>query len=123
MATIKSLEELQVWKHSRELVNEVYRGLDGCDDHAFRDQICRSAISVMNNIAEGFERNGNREFIQFLKISKGSGGKLKSMLYLGEDLGYFDKETASKLRNDIDKIIFKTGGLIKHLKQFKTRKI
>ena len=94
MGTIKNFEDLQIWISARNLVNLVYTDFNSCNDYVFRSQICRAALSVMNNIAEGFCRYSDAEFAYFLNISKGSSGEVKSMYYLGEDLHYVITETA-----------------------------
>ncbi|MEN9638335.1 MAG: hypothetical protein RLZZ262_203 [Bacteroidota bacterium] len=84
MATIKTFEDLEIWQDSRVLAKEVYRIVshpNASIEFSLRNQIIRSSGSVMDNIAEGFERNGNREFKQFLSIAKGSCGEVKSQLY------------------------------------------
>ena len=95
MATYESFEELQVWQKARQLVNEVYtltknsafgRDLD------LRNQIRRAAVSVMSNVAEGFERGGTGEFVQFLSLAKGSAGEVRSQLYVAHDQGYLSQE-------------------------------
>jgi four helix bundle protein len=91
MVKADQFEKLEVWKASRCLASMVYRlsaegGLAG--DASLRNQLRRAAISVMSNIAEGFERNGNREFVQFLALAKGSCGELRSELFAALDGGY-----------------------------------
>ncbi|MEM7698514.1 MAG: four helix bundle protein [Verrucomicrobiota bacterium] len=95
-------EDLRIWREAREQARLVY-----CDfgfetpaerDFGFRDQIQRAAVSVMNNIAEGFERFSKREFAHHLGIAKGSCGEVRSMFYLAEDLGYLPSETAEERR-------------------------
>ena len=81
MATIKRFEDIEAWKKARELTREVYRHSKVgpfSKDFGLRDQIRRAAVSVMSNIAEGFERGGNKEFMQFLAIAKGSVGEIES---------------------------------------------
>lgn len=91
-------EDLRIWQQSRLLVAEVYRDLRGCGDHGFRDQIQRAALSVMNNIAEGFERRTRRDFAHFLDLAKGSAGEVRSMTHAADDLGYLSRESAERLR-------------------------
>lgn len=91
-------EDLRIWQAARKQAGQLYRvtGPDSlCSrDFGFRDQIQRAAVSVMNNIAEGFERGFQTEFSRFLKIAKGSCGEVRSMLYLAEDLEYLTPEEA-----------------------------
>jgi four helix bundle protein len=100
MATIKRFEDLEVWKLAFEIANQVYDlTLDErfSRDFALRDQMRRCAISVFSNIAEGFERDGNREFINFLSIAKGSCGELRSQAAFAHRRGYLSDEQLSAL--------------------------
>ena len=99
MGTIKNFEDLDLWKHAREMVNLIYPDFAKCKDFTFRNQITAAGISIMNNISEGFCRKTDAEFRQFLNISKGSSGEVKNMYYIAEDQGYTDNETASDRRN------------------------
>ena len=94
---IEKFEDLQIWQKARILSSICYRTFSENKDYGFKDQIQRAAVSVMNNIAEGFERMGNKEFRKFLFISKGSCGEVRSMLYLALDLRYISQ-------NEFDKI-------------------
>lgn len=88
---VKQFEELEVWKESRRLTKEIYRLTKGdkfWKDFALCGQIQRAATSIMSNIAEGFERGGNQEFIQFLYVAKGSCGEVRSQLYVALDQSY-----------------------------------
>jgi four helix bundle protein len=94
MASLKCFEDLEVWQKSREFAKEIYsisKGSRLSRDLILRDQIIRCAISINSNIAEGFERGGTGEFIQFLSIAKGSAGELRSQLYIVLDQGYIDE--------------------------------
>ena len=88
---IERFEEIEAWKEARKLVKEIYSCFSKCQDFAFRGQIQRAGISIMSNIAEGFERNTNKEFINFLSIARGSLAEVKSLLYTANDIGYIDK--------------------------------
>ena len=79
---IEKFEDIIAWQKSKEFALEIYNLFENCKDYSFRDQIQRAAISVMNNIAEGFERKSNKDFQKFLFISKASCGEIRSMLYL-----------------------------------------
>ncbi len=119
MATIRKFEDLIVWQKSRYLCKEIYRISSSTQlkrDFALKNQITKTAGSVMDNIAEGFERDGNKEFCQFLSISKGSIGELKSQLYRCFDASYIDEALFQKLYSEADLLANMTGSLIRKLK-------
>ena len=94
MAAFKAFDEIGVWKEARKLVNEIYSLTcrePFCRDFGMRDQIQRAAVSICSNVAEGFERRGNKEFINFLWIAKGSAAEVASQLYHANDLGYVNE--------------------------------
>ncbi len=91
MSTVKRFEDLEIWKEARRLSNVIFRLTFETDlnkEFRFKEQIKSSSGSVMDNIAEGFERDGNLEFRQFLSIAKGSAGEVRSQLYRVFDYGY-----------------------------------
>ncbi len=91
---MRTFEEIEAWQLSRELALDVYRVSREslfAKDFGLQDQIRRAAVSIMSKIAEGFERGGNKEFINFLCIAKGSCGEVRSQLYVAFDQGYVDK--------------------------------
>lgn len=115
----KSFEEIDVWKKARELVNFIYRftkNKEFSKDFSLTDQIRRAAVSVMSNIAEGFERGSNTEFIQFLYIAKGSAGEVRTQLYISLDLGYITKGDFQKGKELCLDISGQLSGLIQYLK-------
>lgn len=85
---IEKFEDIIAWQKGRQLTKLIYESLKENKDYGFKDQLFRSAVSIMNNIAEGFERRGDKELKYFMFIAKGSCGELRSMLYLANDLGY-----------------------------------
>ena len=89
---IEKFEDLIVWKDAMRLVVEVYEQMKECRDFGFKDQIQRSSVSIPSNIAEGYERQSNKEFIQYLYIAKGSCGELRTQLYLAINIRLMDKE-------------------------------
>ena len=119
MGTIKNFEELGIWKLSRELVNLIYSDFRLCRDFTFRNQITGAGISIMNNISEGFFRNSDSEFRQFLNIAKGSAGEVKSMYYIAEDQNYVSNELALDRRSRCQLIMAGTSNLMKYLKSTK----
>jgi len=120
MATIKDFEELIAWQKARELARNIWKLTmqePFSKDFSLRDQIHRSSGSVMDNIAEGFERGGNKEFIHFLFISKGSLAEVKSQLYRAIDRNYIDEECMNGKKQQIDELANTIGGLINYLKK------
>lgn len=92
----RSFEELEVWKKALEMSKLIYKLTETADfkkDYSLTDQIRRASVSVLSNIAEGFERGSNAEFLQFLYIAKGSCGEVRSQLYLVRELGYIDNSS------------------------------
>ena len=81
------------WQKARELTREVYKAFRDCRDYGFRDQIQRAAVSVMSNVAEGFESGTRQEFLNYLYIAKGSAGEVRAQIYAAHDIGYLNIET------------------------------
>ena len=127
MATITRFEDIEAWKKSRELNREVYR-ITRSDtfarDFGLRDQIRRASISVMSNIAEGYERDGNAEFRQYLYIAKGSAGEVRAQLYAALDAEYIDQPTFDRVTALAFDTVRLIKGFIRYLEQsdFKGRK-
>jgi four helix bundle protein len=109
---VEKFEDLIVWKDSMRLAVEVYEQSKECRDFGFRDQIQRSSVSVPSNIAEGYERQSNKEFIQYLYIAKGSCGELRTQIYLAINIGIIDKEKGMELLEKTKKISAMLYGLI-----------
>lgn len=100
MAKITRFEDIDAWKKARELTSAIYavcRTEGFARDFGLRDQIRAAAVSAMSNIAEGYERDGNAEFRQFLYIAKASPGEVRSQLYVALDAGYIDELTFRRL--------------------------
>lgn len=103
MSKAQKFEDLTIFQKARELCKEVYAVTKEGEFHKdvrFVQQIHASAGSVMDNIAEGYERDGNKEFINFLYIAKGSCGEVRSQIIRASDVGFIDKDTATRLYND-----------------------
>ena len=95
MATIEKFEDIEAWKSARELARCVYdltRTEPFCRDFALCNQLRRALVSVVSNIAEGFERAGNKEFLQFLSVAKGSCGEVRAQLYIAFDQAYINED-------------------------------
>ena len=105
----RSFENLTIWQQSRVFVGSIYDAMADVKDYGFRDQIQRAAVSIMNNIAEGFDSGSDAKFINYLNIAKGSCSEVRSMLYLCEDLGFCDSETRLNLQNAVKRI---TAGIV-----------
>ena len=124
MSTIRRFEDLEAWKIARELTKEVYRVTKNdlfIRDYGLRDQICRASVSIMSNIAEGFERDGNKEFANFLSIAKGSSGEVRSQLYVALDQNYISEAEFSLIYNKATENSRVISGLINYLSQAKMR--
>ncbi len=120
MPTIKNFEDLDIWQLSRQLNIKIIpylKFLAEIKDYALKNQLESSAGSVMDNIAEGFERNGNREFIQFLAISKGSLGEVRSQLHRLFDREILDKEKFDGLQNECLLLGSKIGAFMNYLRK------
>ncbi len=113
---IVRFEDLIAWQKGQDLAIDVYKNFTSCKDWEFRNQLTRAVVSISNNIAEGFDRNTNREFKQFLHISRASCSEVKSMLYLARRLGYLPDDKAGILINQSVEISRIINGLIKSLK-------
>jgi len=124
MATFRRIEEIVAWQRARELARRIYFhfGKEAfARDFALRDQIRKAAISALSNIAEGFEREGKREFIQFLAIAKGSIGEIKSQLYIARDQGFIDDGDFERLFELTDEVCRTVAGLMTYLRSSPTR--
>ena len=120
MATFKTFEEITAWQKSRELTKLVYdvtKREKFARDYALRDQIRRASVSIMSNIAEGFERSGTAEFNQFLATAKGSAGEVRAQLYVALDQGYLEQDLFDRLTFLATEVSRMTSGLMKYLRQ------
>ncbi len=113
--TIEKFEDILAWQKAKSLSLLVYTLFKTNKDYAFRDQIQRASVSIMNNIAEGFERKGNKELSHFLFIAKGSCGELRSMFYLALELHYISEKDFQKLYTESMEISKMLSGFIKTL--------
>jgi four helix bundle protein len=116
---VTRFEDLEIWQLARELCKYVFLVTSQepfCNDFRFRDQMRAAAGSSMDNISEGFERGGNKEFLQFLSVSKSSCAEVRSQSYRGYDQAYITQEQFNEILSKTDLLSRKTSNLIKHLK-------
>jgi four helix bundle protein len=116
---VKNFEDLEIWKDARALTRGIYqltRDSKFSKDYGLRDQIRRAAVSIMSNIAEGFERGGNQEFIQFLYVAKASCGEVRSQLYVAVDQSYVVQKDCEELRKSFRRLSIMISNLIDYLK-------
>lgn len=116
---LKKIEDIEVWNKAREFcreIFEVYSEEPFCRDYGLKDQINRASGSIMDNIAEGFGRMGNREFINFLSYSKGSCLEVKSQIYRALDRNYIGEERAKELLKKLNVIDTQIGSFMNYLK-------
>lgn len=121
---ISRFEELPVWKDARNLTKEVYRITNTGDfskDYRLKDQVRSSSVSMMSNIAEGFESQTTKQFIRYLYIAKGSCGEFRSQLYVSLDVGYLNEATANKLIAEAESISKQFSGLINYLEGYENK--
>lgn len=118
MATITSFEEIQSWQKARELTKVIYkttRAKEFSDDYDLKKQIRRASVSIMANIAEGFERGGTNEFVNFISIAKGSSGEMQSHLYVALDQEYITQDVFDKLYNEYKSVGKMLGSFMNYL--------
>ena len=117
MKNVEVFEDLVVWQEAKDLAGVIYKTFDGLRDFGFKDQIQKAAVSVMNNIAEGFERGSDADFLRFLFISKASCGEVRSMVYLARDLNYIEEDKANEIKEKCRRLARGLASFIKYLKQ------
>ena len=118
MAAIKRFEDIAAWQEARFLVKAVYHATERgafARDYALRDQVRRAAVSIMSNIAEGFERNSDKEFRHFLYVAKASAGEVRSLLYIAHDLAYIEEAAYQQLAEQFTRLGRQLAGFIKYL--------
>jgi four helix bundle protein len=118
LAKVERFEDLRAWQMARDLTADLYKATEGerfAKDFGLREQIRRAAISAMSNIAEGFERNTDKELQRFLYMAKGSIGEVRSHLHLAADLGYLRPTESKELRSKAEKISRSVSAFISYL--------
>jgi four helix bundle protein len=116
----QSFEKLEVWKRACRLAVDVCRSLAKCTHYALRDQMQRAAISIASNIAEGSERDSRRDFIRYLRISKGSAAELRTQTYIAGRLGLLSNTQTSRFAQECREISAMLQGLIRSMKRPQT---
>ena len=119
MSTFQSFEEIEVWQKARQLTREVYKVSSKgafAKDFGLRDQMRRACVSIMSNIAEGYERGGTKEFLQYLSVAKGSAGEVRSQLYVASDQDYLTESVFEELSNRAKEISRMLTGLMSYLR-------
>ena len=120
MAQINRFEDLPIWRKAREIAGQVYGMTESgrfAQDPGLSDQVRRAAVSVMSNIAEGFERATNKDFVRFLSISKASLAEVRSQFYLATDLKYIDQHVQEQLNQKMADLGYEIGGFIRYLQK------
>ena len=118
MSAFQRFEDIEAWQKARELTKAIYAlSNDGqfARDFGLRDQIRRASVSIMSNIAEGFGRGGNKEFMQFLSTAKGSAAEVQAQLYVALDAGYINQEQFQKLYSETEATARMIAGLLRYL--------
>jgi four helix bundle protein len=124
MATFERFEDIEAWKKARLIASVIYKLTAAGEftrDYGLKDQIRRAAVSVLSNIAEGFEREGNTEFCRFLAIAKGSCGEVRAQLYVALDQHYITTEQFDAAAHQAVEVSRMISGLIKYLHQSELR--
>ena len=119
MVKITKFEDIESWKKAQRLTNQIYQTTatgEFVRDFSLKDQIRRASVSVLSNIAEGFERGGDKEFLQFLAIAKGSCGEVRAQLYVALDQGYLSPEVFDQLSKNATEVSQLLSGFIRYLK-------
>jgi len=117
---IGKFEEIEAWQEGRALIGEVYRITGSSEfnaDRNLKDQLRRAAVSIVANIAEGFERGSKRQLAQFLAQARGSAGEVRSLLYVAHDLGYIPDEAFESLMEQAVKVARLITGFIRYLSE------
>ena len=120
MGKIERFEDIESWKIAREITRLIYEESSTGNfskDFALVNQIRRASISILSNIAEGFERGGNKEFLNFLAIAKGSCGEVRAQLYVALDQNYIDEKQFKEISSKLSETSRMISGLMKYLQQ------
>src|SRR5438477_7908623 len=107
----QSFEDLEVWQRGCRLAVDVFKTFASCRNFTMQDQLQRASLSIPSNVAEGYERNSNKEFVRFLNIAKGSGGELRTQLYISRKLDFLTKTDFNRLAVESKEISAMLHGL------------
>ncbi len=106
-------ERLDVWKRACRLSVEIYKAFASCRDYGFKDQITRSSLSIASNIAEGLEKESDKDKARFINIAQGSGAELITQIYIGIEIGYIEKSSGLQWVKENNEILRMLNGLKK----------
>lgn len=123
MGKIERFEDIEAWQEARALVRAIYsltRTSPLATDRSLRDQLQRAAVSVMANIAEGFERGSNRQFVQYLLQARGSAGEVRSLLYAARDVGLVGEEESERATEQATLVARLLSGFVRYLRRTPT---
>ena len=121
---IRKFEDIESWKRARQLTNQIYQTTGTgkfARDFGLKDQVRRASISIFSNIAEGFERGGDKEFLQFLAMAKGSCGEVRAQLYIAFDQGYLAQDVFEGLAKNTVEIGQLISGFMKYVSNSELR--
>jgi len=116
-------EDLKVWQKAQQVFLAMNDALKESKMFFFKDQMLRASLSISNNIAEGFERKSNKEYLYFLYVAKGSCGEVRSMLHLGKQMKLYSKEFAEKMHAECLEVSYMLNGLIKSIGKAKSQEL
>lgn len=124
MAKIEKFEDIIAWQKALELSDLIYKVTNKdkfSKDYGLKDQIRRASVSIVSNIAEGFERESNNQFIYFLVIAKGSAGELRSQIYIAKNQNYITQEEFELLNTKVIEVSKTIGGFVSYLRTIKSK--
>ncbi len=116
--SVQRFEDLVVWQKAKSISVAIYRVFRDCKDFGFKDQVTRSSLSIPSNIAEGYERGSNKEFVRFLFIAKGSCGELRTQILIAAEVDLVPKDKANMLVEEAKEISYMLSSLIKKRRSF-----
>ena len=118
MPTLRNFEDIEAWKKGRALTKSIYSITSQgpfAKDFGLKDQIRRASVSIISNIAEGYERGGDKEFIQFLSLAKGSAGEVRAQLYVAYDAGFITQPQLDQLQSQVKEVMLLIAGFMRYL--------